>query len=389
MPAEGRNQAAQRRRVRRLRRLVIAALPTTVWLLAIVVAFGLYRRLYVSSTVTGHAQDEPVTLAHLEPGVVRKVHVQLYEEVNHGQVVVVMDDRQERIQLAAIEKDLERLGAEVAAERARVLADNARATADVEDLARRFAVDREAAHIEYLAQLAADARDRALLRGTLVEYEIVRTLYNEGNAAFRELNLVETQVDSLKATVEKNAEVLEDKKKMFQESDQRWIRFVEHDAVAVAYEPVLTPLRLAIDVRERDLEEVVRHIDAHVLRSPIDGRVTTLLAHGGDHVQAGSPLAVISPTSTDRVVAYLPEQMILAAQVGAPVSVTPLASAAGQRREYAGTIVSVSATVNEAPPRYRALPAYPVWGRGLVVALNDGVRLVPGEAVTIAFLNQQ
>jgi hypothetical protein len=33
------------------------------------------------------------------------------------------------------------------------------------------------------------------------------------------------------------------------------------------------------------------------------------------------------------------------------------------------------------------MPTYPVWGRGLVVAVGNGVRLIPGEAATIALLN--
>ncbi len=74
---------------------------------------------------------------------------------------------------------------------------------------------------------------------------------------------------------------------------------------------------------------------------------------------------------------------------GAPVSVNCLANADGGRREYLGTVASLSATVDEAPPRYRQIPMCPLWGRGMVVMLNDNVRLVPGEATTIAFLDQR
>ncbi|MHC4064912.1 MAG: HlyD family secretion protein [Planctomycetota bacterium] len=376
-------------RQRRIRRLAITALPTTVWLLAIVAAFQLYHRLSTARTVTGHARDALVTVAHLEQGVVRKVQVDLYEHVAPGQVLMAMDDSEERILLAGIEKDIERLTADVTAERARILADNARAVADFEDLARRFAIDREAAHVDYLARFAEDARNRALLRGAEIEYQLVRSLYEQGNAPRREFNDIKTEVDSLRTAIERNAGVLEREKQAFEETDRRWIQFVDKEGIAAPYEPVLTPLRLAIEVRRRDLEEIVRRIDSHVIRAPIGGQVASLLAQAGDRVQAGTPLASISPTATGEVVVYLSEGLALTAQVGAPVSVTPLASATGAKRQYAGTIVSLSPVVEEAPPRYRALPNYPVWGRGLVVALNDGMHLVPGEAVTIAFLGQR
>jgi multidrug resistance efflux pump len=316
-------------------------------------------------------------------------------------VLVSLDDRSERIELEAIEQDIERLRAEVVAERSRLLADNARAEAEVEDYARRFVIDRETAHIDYLTYLIADARDRVLLRGATVEYEILCKLHEQDNAPLRELNgklheqdnapLRElndsrTEVDSLQATVDRNADVLDQKRQVFEDADRRWSRFMERVDVATAYDSVLTPLRFAIEVRQRDLEQVVRRIDRHVLRAPIEGRVTTLLAHAGAGVQAGAPLIAISPIATDRVVAYLPEPMVFSAQIGAPVSVCCLAGADGERREYAGTVLGLSAGVDEAPARYRQVPAYPVWGRGLLVVLSAGAQLIPGEEVTVWFL---
>ena len=388
MSADEHNQAPRRSWWQRMRRPLMAGVPVVVWVAAIGAALQLHRQVGTVAAINGFAEDHPVTLAHLEPGVVREVYVRLYDRVSCGQMLVSMDDRQERIQLDATEKDIERLRAEVLAEEARLSAGNAWATADVDDLARRFAVDRESAHIDYLSQLAIDARDRVLLRGTLVEYEIVRKLHDQASAPFRELNDIETELDSLRATIAENTEVLARKRRAFEHADRRWSRYVEHEGVATAYEPVLTPLRLAIDVRARDLEEIVRRIDAHLLRAPVDGQVTTLLAQAGEPVQAGIPLVTISPTYTNRVAAYLPESAVLSAEVGDPVSVSCLAAADGGRREFPATIVSLSATIDEAPPRYRRLPNYPIWGRGLIASLNDNVRLIPGEAVQIAFLNR-
>ena len=374
-------------RWRRLRRPVLSALPVVVWIAAVAVAVHLHRRIGTGGVVTGFADAQPVTLAHPEPAVVRDVHVQLYDQVTRGQVLVSLDDRQERIELAAVQEDVERLRAEVSAARAALAADNARARADVEDLARRFAIDRETAHVDYLTRLAADAYDRIQLRGAKVEYEIVQNLHGQGNAPVRELNDIQTEVDSLQTQVDENALVLARMKSAFEEADVRWFDFAKRQDVVAAYEPVLTPLRLAIEVRGQDLEEILRRIDSHVLRAPIDGQVTRLFAHAGDHVQAGTALAVVCPDTTNRVVAYLPESMILSAEIGAPVTVHCSAGDAGGRRQYSGTVVSLSAAVDEAPPRYRRVPDYPVWGRGLTVTLSDGATVMPGEAITLSFSN--
>ena len=362
----------------------VAALPAVVWLLAIAAAWQLYDRAAPGGTLRGFAEHSPVTLAHLAPGMVRSVHVALYEAVHRGQRLVSMDDTAETIRLAALEKDIERLQAEVVAEQARLVASQGRVTADLADLHRQFAVDRVAAQVDYLTELAADARDRMNLRGTQVEHDIVQSLFERGSASPREVNQLRTKVDALAATVAKNAAVLAEKHQAFEQADIRWANFISREDVTDLYEPILTPLRLAVDVRERDLAELAWRIEAHDLRAPVDGQVTFLAARVGDRVQAGDPLVRVSPTVTDSVVAYLPESGIRAAGVGTPVLVRPNASAAGQARDYPGTIVRLSSSISEAPPRFRDVPDYPVWGRGLVVVLRDGPQLLAGEGVTIS-----
>lgn len=242
-----------------------------MWCGAILCAIVLYRKEALQGDVVGYALHQPFTLAHPEPAVVRAIHVGLYDAVQAGQIVVTLDDTAERIQLAAIEDDIERLAAKVAAERARLEVDKAWSSADVNDLARRFAVNREAAHIEYLGQIATAARDRVLLQGALVEYELVQELYNKEDPARIELNDIRTEVQSLKETVAKNKAVLVRKQEAFEAADRRWSLFIKEKEVVARYEPILTPLRLAIDVRRHDLDDVVRRIDTHTLRAPVDG----------------------------------------------------------------------------------------------------------------------
>ncbi len=105
-----------RARRRRWRRPLVSAVPVLVWIGAILAAVQVYRMQGAPSIVTGHVIDAPVTLAHFEPGVVREVLVELYDSVQEGQMIVAMDDEEERTQLAAIEEDLKRLRGEVDAE---------------------------------------------------------------------------------------------------------------------------------------------------------------------------------------------------------------------------------------------------------------------------------
>lgn len=371
----------RRRWVRRLQ----AVTPVVVWCGAIVFAITLHRKAALHGDVVGYAVHQTITLAHPEPAVVRAMHVRLYDTVQAGQVLVTLDDTAERIELAAVEDDIERLAARVAAERARLEADHAWSSADVDDLARRFAVNREAAHIDYLAQLATDARDRMLLQGALVEHEFVKELCRKDNSALIEFNDTRTEVQSLTETVAKNEAVVARKREAFEAADRRWSLFIKEKEVAARYEPILTPLRLAIDVRRHDLDDVVRRIDAHALRAPVAGQVTTLAVNAGSTVEAGVPLLVISPTSSNQVLAFLSEEQIRSARRGTRVAIRRVAFDDPSTR-LAGTVQSLAESVSEAPLRFRRASSVPIWGRGLLIELDDEVVLMPGEAVHIAFL---
>lgn len=370
---------------RRMRRLFEAFAPAAVWLVAIAAAGYLYSKRSMTGTITGYAEVRPVTVAHLEPGMVRELRAQLHQLVEPGELLAKMDDRDDRLELSTITTDLKRLQGEVKAERTRLNLEQAGVELDTDDLSRRLLVDREAAHIQYLVQLVERAGDQATLDGTLVEYGILERLFEDEQANFREVNLLKTQVDALRARILKNDEALKRMKKAFEEADQRWFTFNDRQQEPVDYESVLTPIRMAADVREKEIHELIFRIDQHALRAPVRGQITAVLVEPGDRVLAGEPLITISPTATDRVVAYLPEDKTRIVYLGEPVRVYPLAGGVGGRQGVPGTVLSVADSVTEAPLRFRKVPNWPVWGREVVVALADDMTLMPGEAVSLRF----
>ncbi|MBN1513805.1 MAG: HlyD family efflux transporter periplasmic adaptor subunit [Phycisphaerae bacterium] len=368
---------------RRRRRLLVSAVPVLVWIGAILAAVQVYRMQGAPSVVTGHVIDAPVTLARFEPGVVREVLVELYDSVREGQMIVAMDDEEERTQLAAIEADLKRLRGELEAERARLQVEAAVPTAGDPDRVRQFAVDRESAHLDYLAQLMANARDRLERHWAGVEYEIMKSMAGMEGAPPPAFDTAETHDPTGREVETEDVSLLPRAKEAFEQSDLRWARLLRQESIGAPEDPVLASLRLAIDARRRDLEEIIRRIDTHVLRSPIDGQIIRLDVRTGDHLPAGVPLAVISPTTAHEVVAYLPESLARSFAVGARVSVEPVADL-GRSRTWIGTVSRLSAAVTEVPVRSRPVPLCPAWGRGMRVTLPEEGRLIPGEAVRIA-----
>ncbi len=172
----------------------------------------------------------------------------------------------------------------------------------------------------------------------------------------------------------------------FDETDRRWAEFVKREATDIQMDPVLNSLRLAVGAQEALLNEMILEIDAHVLRSPIEGQVTRIMATPGDFLQAGTLVVQVSPTRTDRVVAYLREDASHVDLVGSRVVVRRKSATASRNEDLEGEVVSLSAVINELPLRSTTTSANnQTWGREVVIVLKDGPILMPGEAVTIRF----
>lgn len=368
--------------IRWLLRGLRRAAPVIVWVGALGAAISLYPRRLSSGSFIGYAEDLSVIVTHTEPSIVRELGTRLHEIVQPGDVLIRLDDREDRLAIDTIAADVERLKREVEAERAKLELDVANIEINAADLARRFLTDREAAHVQYLSALVTQASDQSLLSGMLVEYDILKRLFDTDQAAFRELNAFETQIEPVRARVEKNRANVERMLQAYEDADKRWFAFVDRQETPVDYESVLTPVRLAVDVREREINELVFRIDQRVLRSPIHGQVTAMYVQSGDRVLAGLPLMVVSPVRTNRVVAYLPENQVALASVGDPVKLYPTSAGPDGPRSFDGQICSVADAVREAPLRFRRMPTWPVWGREVIIELRSNA-LLPGEAVSL------
>jgi multidrug resistance efflux pump len=225
---------------------------------------------------------------------------------------------------------------------------------------------------------------RAEQAGTEVEHELVRVLYSEEDANFRELNEIRTRSQSLTEGIKARAPEIEQAWKRFEEADQRWYKFSQESQEGMHLDRVLTPLRLEVDVRQRELEDIVRRIDACVLRAPFDGRVSELFAQEGRAVLPGDPLVTVSPTSSHTIVAFLPERHVRGIAPGSAVVIQPMSVGSGPR-EIEGYVESLAPAIREVPVRYRHTANTPMWGRQVIVALAGGETLLPGEPSMLRF----
>ncbi|MFH1110604.1 MAG: hypothetical protein V1790_15610 [Planctomycetota bacterium] len=369
----------------RVRRSLRRVAPVVAWLGAVALAMTWPTGGRGFENLAGFAEVDTFTVNPIEAGVVRRVHVQLHSHVELGQMLVEMDDQADRIRLSVIQVEVERLQAEVAAEEALLAMQRSRAEVRSQDVLRQFLGDREAAHVEYLRFLVSDSQSQAELQGAKVELELVQGFYGQNFSPFRELNNAQTQVNALQAVVDSNHELLERARQRYEDADRRWYNYAESVGSAGGFDAVLTPLRLAVDVQRLEVEELARRINSRILRSPVSGQVTSLTSHAGDRVLAGTALVGVSQTTTRRVVAYLPEGRSFGAVLGDRIVVRRVSRVLGMPQEYSGRVSSLAAIEAEVPIRHRSVSTVPTWGRAMVVMLENGADLLPGEAATLRF----
>jgi multidrug resistance efflux pump len=149
-------------------------------------------------------------------------------------------------------------------------------------------------------------------------------------------------------------------------------------------DPILRPLREAIEVESRRLDEIDVRRHPLALRSPVTGHVSEILSRRGQSVRPGDPVIVVAEGSVREIVAYLAEDDGREIKTSTPVMVST--------RGEGGTIsesvvIRVGPTIQELPPRLWRNPRRPDYGRAVVIAAVPGMQLTPGELVNVKFLD--
>ena len=118
------------------------------------------------------------------------------------------------------------------------------------------------------------------------------------------------------------------------------------------------------------------------IRAPITGQIEKSLVNQYDLVEAGTPVATITPTEGTVIVVYARETGPVRPFAGMPVVLT----ARSNPLMRAETIVSsVGPKIESVPPRQRVNPRVEEWGRPMRIEVPDSFVIEPGALVNVAF----
>ena len=133
-----------------------------------------------------------------------------------------------------------------------------------------------------------------------------------------------------------------------------------------------------LELRLSEVEALRIDLEALERKSTIDGRVTSVEALPGQAVLAGTAVVSVHSQEAEVVVVYLSEPVVRDDDLPPTL---PIARASAPRVTAEARVLGFGGGVEILPERLWPKPDRPVFGRTLLVAPPEALRLVPGEIV--------
>jgi multidrug resistance efflux pump len=377
-------------------RLRLHLLPILVWLGAVACVIGLFSRRSQRFEVLGLAQGQMRQIAATSPARLDSVSVRLFEQVQEGQTLVVLntvlDDEQPRRQLQAelntVLAEIERLTAQLVPTQDTLFAEKAdRETTRISD-SRRFSVDVDNARLDILRLRALVETDKITLEDLAWDVKITEQLVSEQAVAPYELQKTKTRHNTLAKKIEENEHLLEQARAALEQALRRSEQYGQSRPHHPSVEGALDVVRKAIKVQEERMNEVLTQIEsldrreALELKAPFGGVVSQILHHQTEVVLAGEPIMTVSEGEVTEIIAYASESQMSLIKEGMAVELIKGSEPAKTQIERS-EVTYVGPVVEPMPAQLWLNPNVPQWGRPFLIKAPAQMKLTIGEKVGI------
>lgn len=357
--------------------------PMVIWSLSIVLFFVLSREQTGYQHAVGIVEVNEVIVSPLNDGMIRSLRVDLFDTIEAGDVVAMMDDTLIVADLAIEEAQLGQMRAELNVERRRLESSIDLAAVQELDSLRRYELNEEQARLEHL-ELSVDVEaDRVKLERLKISMERQEQLVKEAIGDVSTYDDIRLRYDELKQEIVSNQAALVLAQRNVDETTQRRI---EREGVSsnttldtlVYLEPFLQRLK----VQEARREEIQQERLTLALRAPISGQVSKVFFGPGETIMSGKTLLSIQDTSSNRVIAYVDEHAAMSIEAGARVQ---LRSSVRPQIVASAKVLRLGLSLERLPPRIWSTPLISDWGYPVLIGdVPEGVFL-PGESVNVRF----
>jgi multidrug resistance efflux pump len=373
-------------------------MPVVIWLAVLACTIAMFKYKTKRFETVGIVFGEERRIAATVAGRIKSVNYNLFDKVNPGDIIAVVDTVLDRKSLELeieakqnlILAKIKQLQAQLEATRDRMESQKAERKDDLNLTARRYYRDFDTAKLR-----AAELKVK-------IEPEKIRLKELELNIKIKELAAVSPTLttqrkieisyerEKLKTELEALAKEIEENEKLMLQAmdnqklaEQRLEEFISdanqviNPSIAIA----LKPIEEEINVQYKAIEQLMVQSPELEIRSPFKGIVSDIRRSVGEAIVEREPILTIVEYEPAYIVAYVGED-----QLG---QVTENMKVEIYKKSYPPKIAS--AHVKQFGPVLELIPDrlwpntnLPQWGRPVMIAIPEGMRdLLPGELVGI------
>lgn len=354
--------------------------PVIVWLGATAGIAFMFLQRSQSFEVVGFAQERMLQIASTRTGQIKKVWVDVYDQVEKGQKIAELDNEQYQARLASAHAEIDQIRSQLASAENKLLVDIQNRKNMQKVNFRNFSYDVERINVRLLDLKAGLETDQLMLNSIESEMINVDRLVKQSSLSEYDLEQVKSKRNLLVRKIESTQELIKVAKQDLEQAIKSREEFVKQTVIHPDIDKTLEPIRQAIQVQNQRIKELEIEGKALVLRSPFRGTVNQILSRPGETVMPGEPILTIAETESTLIVAYVPEDSVGNIHEGKKVEIIK-SSHPPQRAE--SSIIRIGPAVETKPERYWRNPNTPERGRACMIAVHPKLKLLPGERVGI------
>ena len=353
-------------------------LPVVIWLGALAGIFFMFQQRSRSFEVVGFAQGQMRQIASTRTGQIKKIWVNLYDEVQEGQKVAELDDEHYQAQLSSAQAEIAQVELQLAAAEDKLHVENQTREKNQKATIRTFTYDVERINIRLLDLNAGLETDQLVIKNVESERLNVEKLVQQNSLSEYDLVQVKSRQDQLVKKIEITQKLIKAAEEDLSQAVASREEYAGLEMLHPDIQKTLAPLQQAIKVQNQRIKELQIEGKSLVLCSPLHGIISQILGRPGETVMPGEPIITVAEKEPTLIVAYLPESRVndIPKKIKVIKSSTP-------PRIAESSIIRIGPSVETKPEIYWRNPNVPERGRACVIAVSPELELIPGERVGI------
>ncbi len=366
------------------RRFRYSVMPVLSFLVSVVLALWLWDQQGRLPNAVGEIEAVRVDVIAGSDGLLAPLPQgswTLFDQVQKGQVIARLDDRQVRAEAETARLELERLRKELHAAAAQIELDEAVRRSDYVRNMAQILWDLTRLKLDVLDRRVAVEVDRVELKARQARMEFLRSLRQK--EIIGELELAEEQMlyDQVVRRLAENQKALAEAETQESAAQQAAGQLSPLPPTADVAR-LIAPLQAAIDAQEGLVRELELAVEMLELRAPISGTICAIYRWPGQNVRIGDPIITLAAPTSNYVVSYVRQEQRLRIEPGMRVALRVRAPAS---REVASHVERIGPQVELIPPHLLRDPTRPEWGQPVKIVLPPKLRVRPGELIDITF----